>query len=77
MQYLLYILFGFFYPYNYLLESFYKTQVGVLVMNTKRKIGPVKSAIENIEEMLKRLDCKVEEIRQVNTGYNKCCSGTF
>ena len=38
----------------------------MLVMNTKKKIAPLKNAIANIEEMMKRINNKMEQIRQVS-----------
>lgn len=48
-------------------------QVGVLVMNTRRKLGPLKEAIDSVNDMRKRVDCKAEEIRQEIMRTTKKC----
>ena len=42
-------------------------------MNTKKKIGPLKEAIEKVAETRIRLDCKLEEVRQEVTQNCKRC----
>lgn len=48
-------------------------QVGVLVMNTKKRLGPLKEAIDTVKEMRKRVDCKAEELRQEIMRTTKRC----
>ena len=48
-------------------------QVGVLVMNTKKKIAPLKDAIDQVTSMRKRLDCNAEQIRQeISKNFQRC-----
>ncbi|CAH3106182.1 hypothetical protein pdam_00005620 [Pocillopora damicornis] len=52
--------------YGYLkdVDKKHRSEVGVLVMNTKKRIAPLKEAIEKVSEMKQKLDCKLEEVRQ-------------
>ncbi|XP_020903826.1 E3 ubiquitin-protein ligase TRIM71 [Exaiptasia diaphana] len=61
--------------YGYLkdVDKKHRSEVGVLVMNTKKKLSPLKEAIDSVKEMRKRVDCKAEELRQEIMRTTKRC----
>lgn len=42
-------------------------------MNTKKKLSPLKEAIDSVKDMRKRVDCKAEELRQEIMRTTKRC----
>ncbi|EDO47715.1 predicted protein [Nematostella vectensis] len=61
--------------YGYLkdVDKKHRSEVGVLVMSTKKKLARLKEAIDKVTDTRKRLDCKAEEIRQEVMRHTQRC----